>query len=151
MRLSSAVLWLHILCGVSWMGAAASFVLATAALGAQNRELCDFAVRVSPRINRLCLGCAILIPVTGIANLAFAVQARGFRLPSEFVRIVGVKLVLFALMAGLLWKASQRATAVEQVPVAEVAPLVGKLTRLYGIMLALGAVALLMGFWLAGV
>jgi uncharacterized membrane protein len=151
MRLSSVVLWLHVLCGVSWVGAAASFVLATAALGAQSRELRDFAVCVSPRINRLCCGCAILIPITGVANLVFAAQARNFQLPPEFVRIVAVKLLLFALMAGLLWQASQRAAAIAKVSVAEVAPLVGRLTRLYGMMLALGGIALLMGLWLAGV
>jgi uncharacterized membrane protein len=151
MRLSSAVLWFHVLCGVSWIGAAASFVLATAALGAQNRELRDFAMRVSPRINRLCFVCAFLIPITGLANLVFAAQARDFRLPPEFVRIVAVKLVLFALMAGLLWQASQRVATVERASVEEAAPLIGRLARLYGMMLVLGGIALLMGLWLAGV
>jgi uncharacterized membrane protein len=151
MWLSSAVLWVHVLCGVSWVGAAASFVLATAALDAQNRELRDFAIRVAPRINQLCFGCAILIPITGVANLFFAAQARGSQLPPEFVRIVAVKLMLFALMAGLLWKASQRAAAIDLAPIEEASPLVGRLTRLYGMMLALGGIALLMGLWLAGV
>jgi hypothetical protein len=151
MRLSSAVLWLHVLCGVSWVGAAASFVLAIAALGTQKRELREFAVRVAPRINRLCFGCAILIPITGLANLVFAAQARGFRVPPEFVRIVAVKLLLFTAMAGLLWRASQRAAAVDLASVEETAPLIRGLSRLYVMMLALGGIALLMGLWLAGV
>jgi len=150
------VLWLHVLCGVSWVGAGASFVLAAAALGGQNRELRDFTLRTAPRLNRLCLGCACLIPLTGVANLAFAARARGFRLPTEFVGIVGVKLGLFALMAGLLWRATERAAAASRAPLEQAreddgAVLVRSLVRLYGLMVAMGGVALIMGLWLAGV
>ena len=155
MRLSGAVLWLHVLCGASWVGAAATFVLAAAALAGQSQERRDFAVRVAPRLNRLCLGCAILLPLTGVANLAFAAEQHGGTLPPGFIGIVSVKLGLYAAMAWMLWQAMERAAAIRRVPSATVnedddATLRG-LVRLYGLMVAAGGIALLMGLWLAGV
>jgi len=153
-RLSGAVLWLHVLCGVSWVGAAASFVLAISALGSQSQERRDFTLRVAPRLNRLCLGCAGLILLTGVANLAFAAEQHGGTLPPEFVGIVSVKLGLYALMAWMLWRAMERAAAISRVPAADEndgAATLRSLVRLYGLMVAAGGVALLMGLWLAGV
>lgn len=154
MRLSGAVLWLHVLAGVSWVGAAASFVLAMAALAGPSRERRDFTLRVAPRLNRLCLGCAALIPLTGVANLAFAAARRGAPLPAEFAGIVGVKLGLYALMAWMLWRAVDRVAAVSSTALAAADDGVAamrSLVRLYGVMVATGGVALLMGLWLAGV
>ncbi len=157
MRLSGAVLWLHVLCGVSWVGAAASFVLATAALAGQSQERRDFAVRVAPRLNRLCLSCAVLLPLTGVANLAFAAEQHGGTLPPEFIGIVSVKLGLYALMAWMLWRAMERTATVSRLPSATVnedddgAATLRGLIRLYSLIVAAGAVALLMGLWLAGI
>jgi hypothetical protein len=155
-RLSGAILWLHVLCGVSWVGAAASFVLALVALAGQEYERRDFAVRVAPRLNRLCLSCAILLPLTGVANLAFAAEQHGGTLPPEFIGIVSVKLGLYALMAWMLWRAMERAAVISRVPPGasdqdDHAATLRGLVRLYGLMIAAGAVALLMGLWLAGV
>jgi hypothetical protein len=153
-RLSGAVLWLHVLCGVSWVGAAASFVLAMAALAGSSSERRDFTLRVAPRLNRLCLGCAVLVPLTGVANLAFAAEWRGGPLPAEFVGIVGVKLGLYSVMAWLLWRAIDRVAAVSSTSIAEADDGVAamrSLVRLYGLIVATGGVALLMGLWLAGV
>jgi hypothetical protein len=138
------------------VGAAASFVLALVALTGQSQERRDFAVRVAPRLNRLCLSCAVLLPLTGIINLAFAAERHGGVLPPEFVGIVSVKLGLYAAMAWMLWRAMERATAISGLaPAASegdegVASLRG-LVLMYGLMVVAGAVALLMGVWLAGV
>ena len=67
---------------------------------------------------------------------------------------MGVKLGLFALMACLLWRAMERAAAVGRIVRTheeDGAATVRGLVRLYGLMVAVGGVALLMGLWLAGV
>jgi hypothetical protein len=148
-RLSGAVLWLHVLGGVGWVGAMASFMLGITALGGTSRERRDFALRVAPRLNRLCMVCAGLIPLTGIANLAFAAERRDGPLPAEFVGIVGVKLGLYTLMALMLWRATTRTAALKQD--ADGAAALRNLVRWYGLMIATGGVALLLGLWLAGV
>jgi hypothetical protein len=147
------VLWLHVLCGVSWVGAAAAFALAAAALSGQQGEPRAFALRVAPQLNRWCLGAAVLVPLSGAANLGFALAHRG-RLPLAFLRIVGIKLGLFTLMAVVLWRAIERTAAVASRASGladDGAAAVGRLVRLYGLMAAIGGVALLMGLWLAGV
>ena len=149
MRLSDAVLWLHVLGGAGWVGAAASFILAITALSGSSRERRDFALRVVPRLNRLGMVCAVLIPLTGFANLGFAAARRDGPLPPEFIGIVSVKLGLYTLMALMLWRATERFRAVAQD--ADGATALRSLVRWYGLMIAAGGVALLMGLWLAGV
>jgi hypothetical protein len=147
------MLWVHVLAGVTWVGACGSFVLAAAALAGGRGELHDFAVRSVPRLNRLCLGCAGLIPLTGLANLAFAAHERGGVLPREFVAVVGVKIGLFATMACALWLVVARESALEAWTGAGTGEAValGGLLRLYGLIAVLGAAALVLGLWLAGI
>jgi hypothetical protein len=144
-----------VLAGLSWVGAAASFGLATVALAGQGHELRDFTLRVAPRLNRLCLVCAVLIPLTGVANFAYAAQHRGGPLPTEFVEIVAVKLGLYALMAWMLWRATERIVTARLVSsnatVEDDARALQGLARLYGLMVAAGSIALILGLWLAGV
>jgi uncharacterized membrane protein len=148
------VLWIHVLAGVSWVGACGSFVLAATALAGSGAERRYFAVRSVPRLNRLCLGCASLIPLTGLVNLAFAARAHGNSLSREFTSIVAVKLALFAMMVWALTLIIGRSGAlrVERMSAyGEADPAVSGLLRLYGFTMALGATALLLGLWLAGI
>src|SRR6266478_7407227 len=109
MMISALILWAHVLCGVVWVGASATFVLAAAALAGEPEESYTFALKVAPQINRLCVPMAIVIPITGIGNLFFATHARGSVLPTEFIGIVAVKVGLLTVMAVALlgaWRAA---------------------------------------------
>jgi len=155
MALSTAILWVHALCGVIWVAACASFVLAAMALSAEPAEWHAFAARSAPRINRLCAVIACLIPLTGIGNLVFAGRAHNHLLPAAFVGILSAKIGLFAAMVialGAAWKAGTPAGSADVIPAgidAEAAR-VRQLMRLYGIIVVFGAVALGLGLWLSG-
>ncbi|MGH7879965.1 MAG: hypothetical protein ACREQD_10785, partial [Candidatus Binataceae bacterium] len=94
MSLGTAALWLHVLAGVGWIGLCGSCVLASIALDGAATESQEFSARALPRLNRLSIGCACIIALTGVINLIFAARAHGYALPKEFIAIVGVKLLL---------------------------------------------------------
>jgi uncharacterized membrane protein len=151
MALRTVILWIHVLCGAVWVGASASVALAAAALGGEPQEWRRFATMSAPRINRLCVAVASLIPITGIANLAYVAQARRGALPTAFVAILCVKVALYGLMAIAL-VAARKAGAPRDVGSAFNADLQGarKLIALYATIVILGAVALGLGLWLSG-
>jgi hypothetical protein len=141
---------------VGWIGAAGAYLLASAALIGEAGESRDFARRVVPRLNRFCLICALIIPITGIGNLAFVARSRVGPLPSEFLSIVGVKVMLYAVMVWMLTRSTSRlaelARVVESADQAAGATSTTRgLTHVYLVTLAAGSLALLLGLWLAGV
>jgi hypothetical protein len=149
MGLRAIILWTHALCGVAWVGATASFVIAAAALGGEAEELSRFATNTAPRINRVGAALALVIPLTGIGNLAYAARAHRDALPPEFVGLLAAKITLFAAMAAALaaaWRAETKAEGDSGYAAANV----GRLMRLYGLIVALGAVTLGLGVWLSG-
>jgi hypothetical protein len=143
--LRTSFLWIHVLCGALWVATSLSFVLAAGA--STESERTGFASRVAPVLNRLNLGAIVLLPLTGIANLIYVARAHHFRLPAAFVEVLGAKLLLLCGMAAALalaWGAAAR--------LGSGAPGNGerRLVWLYGAMAAMGAVALMLGLWLAG-
>jgi hypothetical protein len=144
------ILWLHVLCGVGWVGACLSFILAAHALAGRRLELVEFIGRAAPRVNRMGLGCAILIPLTGAGNLAFVASRRRFVLPPEFIAIVAAKMLLFALMGWTLWQAALIVPMGAEHPDSDrdERP---RLTYCYGLITVCGAMALLLGLWLSGI
>jgi putative copper export protein len=153
MVIRAVTLWIHVLSGVVWVGACASFLIAAAALGGEPDESRTFASRVAPRINRLCLPLAISIPITGIANLLFVEKARGPALPAEFLGIIAVKVTLLCIMAISLWVA-WRAEAINRNGGLAADSTSGanlrELMTSYGLIVGLGAMALGLGLWLSG-
>jgi hypothetical protein len=152
MALRTAILWLHVLCGVVWIGASAGVALAAAVLSGEPEESGKFATRSIPRINRVCVAVASLIPLTGIANLTFVVQARHGVLPEEFSAILGVKVAIYAGMGLALWAAWRTGTS-ESAGSGDLQtgkPNLRRLTTLYATIVVLGAVALGLGLWLSG-
>ncbi|HUN58926.1 MAG TPA: hypothetical protein VMU41_12495 [Candidatus Binataceae bacterium] len=149
---ASIVLTVHVLCGVLWVGACASFVLAASALNRESGEWRDFALKVAPRINRINLVAACAIPLTGLGNLYFAGRARGFKFPPQFIGVLAAKIVLFVVMAAALLAAwTAESSMLPQGPDGSIdARASRRLVRLYGIMVALGTVALALGLWLSG-
>ena len=142
--LRSAFLWIHVLCGSLWVAVSLSFVLAAGASTGEERA--GFAARVAPRLNRLNLAAIVLLPLTGIANLFYVARARHFSLPTAFVEVLGAKLLLLCGMAAaftIAWGAAESLGSGAQGGER-------RLLWLYGAMAAMGAVALMLGLWLAG-
>jgi hypothetical protein len=151
--LKAASLWIHVLAGASCIGICGSFVLGSLALAGAATELREFAARSLPLLNRLAIGCACVIPVSGVINLTFAARAHGYALPRQFVVIVAVKLLLFTAMAWALAVAIGRSKAIGLNRDAELeSPSVMRvLVPWYGLIVVLGATALALGLWLAGI
>jgi hypothetical protein len=138
--LRNTILWVHVLCGALWVAVSLSFVLAASAIA--DGERAAFAARVAPKLNRLNLVAIVLLPLTGAANLFYVGRAHHFRYPAAFAEVLSAKLVLLCGMAialGVAWGA-----AADHVRGAR------RLLWLYGAMAAMGAVALMLGLWLAG-
>ena len=88
----------------------------------------------------------MLLPLTGIANLFYVALTRHFSLPMAFVEVLGAKLLLLCGMAAALaiaWGAAESLGS-------GVRGGERRLLWLYGAMAAMGAVALMLGLWLAG-
>ena len=157
MTIRALILWVHVLCGVVWVGVCATFILAAAALAGEPNESYAFAIRSVPRINRLCAPLAIAIPITGIGNLLFATQAHGSVLPAEFLGILLAKVGLLAIMVlGLLraWRAA--AVILEKPSAMGVNELrcefnIRQIIALYGLIVGAGIAALGLGLWLSGI
>jgi len=158
MVIRSVVLWVHVLCGVIWVGTTASFLLAISAMTAESAEWRDFALRAAPRINRINVVAALIIPMTGAGNLFSAALMRRSPFPPAFVGIVAIKVVLFFIMGVMLAAAFAAERTMRESFAGErpdhdfhdgVAAL-RRLVRLYGTIAALGGVALVLGLWLAG-
>jgi hypothetical protein len=153
--IKAVILWVHVLCGVGWVGACTTFMLAAAASLGEPDQGSAFALRVAPQINRLCLPMAIAIPITGIANLWFTAQSRGLALPVEFVGIVGVKAGLLAIMVyGLsrAWRftAPLREGSSRGASGAICKADVRRIMAMYGVISGAGLLALGLGLWLSG-
>ncbi|HEX3409517.1 MAG TPA: hypothetical protein VHS07_04520 [Candidatus Binataceae bacterium] len=153
MVIRSVVLWIHVLCGVAWVGTCASFLLAASAMTAESGEWRDFALRAAPRINRINVVPALVVPMTGAGNLFSAALMRRTPFPPVFIGIVAIKVVLFFIM-GLVLAASFAAERSMREGFAVSADggmaAARHLVRLYGTVATLGMVALGLGLWLAG-
>lgn len=154
MNLRIAILWLHVFGGAIWIGASASFAIAGLALRAGSREQRDFATRVASKINRLNIAAAGLVLATGTVNFALAGIARRFHFAPAFSAVLGAKILLFIAMTALLARAI-RIDAVTRAVLARgrgdaVAGAMSRMTRSHGAIVALGAIALVLGIWLSG-
>jgi hypothetical protein len=153
MVIRSIGLWVHVLCGVMWVGTSASFLLAASAMTAESDEWREFALKAAPRINRINVVPALIVPMTGAGNLFSAALMRRSPFPPAFIGIVAIKVVLFFCM-GVMLAASFAAERAMREGFAESldagATAAKRLVRLYGGVAALGTVALGLGLWLAG-
>lgn len=147
--LRTTFLWIHVLCGALWVAVSLSFVLAAGA--STETERAGFAARVAPVLNRLNLAAIVILPLSGIANLSFVARERHFSLPAAFVEVLGAKLLLLCGMAAALavaWGAAARLGS--GTPPSTPDDGERRLLWLYSAMAAMGAVALMLGLWLAG-
>ena len=153
MVIRSVVLWIHVLCGVVWVGTCASFLLAISAMTAESAEWREFAMRAAPRINRINAVAALVVPMTGAGNLFSAALMRKAPFPPAFIGIVAIKVVLFFIMGVMLAAAFAAERAMRESfdeDAGDGAAALSRLVRLYGTIATLGTVALGLGLWLAG-
>jgi hypothetical protein len=155
MIVRSMTLWVHVLCGVVWVGGCATFILAAGVLAGEPEQSHVLAIRSVLQINRLCLPLAFAIPITGIINLLFAAQARGSALPPEFLGIVAAKIGLLAVMTlalAVARRALHNIKALTSIGAADVAsaPYLRRIIASYGVIVVAGIVALGLGLWLSG-
>jgi hypothetical protein len=152
MVIRTVILWVHVLSGVVWVGTCATFILASVA--SESDEASAFAIKVTPRINRLCLPLAIAIPLTGIGNLFFTLLVRGSLLPGEFIGILAAKVVLLAVMASALFVAWRTVQKLEQNPPVRASSgheiYVRSIVACYALIVMAGIAALALGLWLSG-
>ena len=149
MSLRTAALWIHVLCGVIWVGTCASFVLAASALALEVDEWRNFAVHTVAKLNRVNIVAASAIPLTGFVNLFFATQAHRGTLPPSFIAILSLKIGLFGLMASALTLAWHAGRALEG-PDGVLGMPMRRLMLFYRGTVAMGVIALALGLWLSG-
>jgi putative copper export protein len=155
MTLRAVILWLHVTCGVVWIGACAAFLLAVTLSASEPEQSYEIVVKILPRINRICLPLVFAIPVTGMGNLLFVAQARGLVLPIEFISILLAKVSLLAVMSlGLAaaWRAEQKFKAVTAIRPSEICDTarLRQIVASYGVIVGAGILALGLGLWLSG-
>lgn len=150
----SAILWTHAAAGAIWVGACACFVIAGLALSSGSVEQRNFVANAAPKIDLLGLVAAVVLLVTGFINLMTAGVARRFVFSTAFMSVLAIKIALFIVMLVVMtW--SMRIGAVIRAVVsrgrADAVP--GAMTRMvraHLAIVAMGAIALILGTWLMG-
>lgn len=149
--LSGALLWIHVLSGVVWIGASACLAIGVAALTAGTEEFHDFAARAVPALDRVNLVAAILLAGTGITNVLLRGSMNGYSFSSTFLGVLVFKIVLFAAMAFALWKSFKAETALGGDPTTgHDEPAIKRLVAPSIAVAVLGGLAMALGVWLVG-
>ena len=145
-----AILWLHAVGGVAWIGAAAVFVIAASAVGLEEDEGLAMVRRIAPIINRIGLVAMLFIVASGILNIYIAGLMRRFVFSNSFVELLAIKIALLSGMYVLLtmsWRAERRLASADS----SEAHRAGRRLIIFNLaIMALGASALLIGLWLLG-
>jgi hypothetical protein len=145
-----AILWLHAVGGVAWIGAAAVFVIAIGATGFEDDDGLAMVRRVAPVINRIGLAAMLFIVASGIVNIYIAGLMRGFAFSNTFIELLFAKIGILLAMYGVLttsFRAERRLRSPEPEQARRAARrlIVSNLA-----VMGLGAIALLIGLWLLG-
>ena len=148
--LSTVALWVHVISASWWILAGVTMAVAGTVVGTESTEGREFMLRVVPRLNQANAVAAAALLLTGVVNLAMVGEHRGFSYPSSFMRVLSIKLTLYALMVAALLAslARGRKPAVALGP--QNAPSAYKLAALSAITALMGAAAMILGVWLAG-
>jgi hypothetical protein len=150
---ATAILWTHAAAGAIWVGACACFVIAGLALPGSDEQR-NFTVNAAPKIDTLGLVAASILLATGLFNLMTAGISRRFAFSTAFMGVLAVKIVLFIVMIVVMtW--SMRIGAVIRAVLARgrrdaVPGAMRRMVRAHIAIVAMGAVALILGTWLMG-
>jgi hypothetical protein len=146
----TTILWLHAVGGVAWVGAAAVFVIASSAVGVEDEEGVALMRRIAPVINRIGLAAMLFIVISGVVNIYIAGLMRRFAFSNSFVEILALKIAALSAMYVLLtlsWRAEANLASSDQSQIHHAAR---RLMMFNLAIVALGAIALLLGLWLLG-
>ena len=150
----TAFLWLHVISGVIWIGTSAVTTVAANALTFNTDEFREFVSKAIPTIDRVNICAALALLITGLVNFLLLATPVAFDLPSMFVVVLGLKVILFAAMAVALVAIFRGETQLKSAARSEAAGWgAAKMIRigiLSGLTAVLGAIALTLGVWLAG-
>lgn len=146
----TVVLWIHALAGAGWVGASACYVIAAGAVGTANDEGRAFVRRVAPAINGVGVAAMLTVAGSGIVNLLLAGAMRQFHFSRAFIAILSTKVAIFVVMFVLLSASFRAARRLSGTDDEEVTRAGTRLLILNGAVVAMGAVALVLGLWLVG-
>ena len=144
MHAGDAILWIHAICGGTWVAASAAFVIAGLALEDGSDEQRNFVAKVAPRIDGLAIAAASVLVLSGMMNLAFAAASQRFRFSPQFDVVLGAKIAILILMLIAL------GAAVRARRLGEPTGAISGMVRYHGAIVILGGLALLLGLWLMG-
>jgi putative copper export protein len=135
--LTTSILWIHATAGALWIGACACFVIAGLALTPGSDEHRNFVARSAPKIDHLAMLAAALLFLTGLVNLVQAAISRHFAFSTAFTTVLAIKILLFIAMLATM-RSSMKTGAMN------------RMVKAHAAIVAMGAVALLLGLWLIG-
>jgi hypothetical protein len=151
----TTILWIHAGAGAIWIGACACFVIAGLALTPGSVEQRNFAVGAAPKIDRLALIAASLLFLTGLLNLSIAGLWRGLAaFSTAFITILAVKVGLFIAMVSVMhWTMRIGVTiksVIERGRSDALPTAIRRMVKAHTAVVAMGAIALMLGLWLMG-
>jgi hypothetical protein len=152
--LGTVVLWAHAIFGAVWLGASACFVVACLALTAGSAERRNFLEHGASRINHLAIVAAMALPITGAFNLSHAAAMRRGALSTVFIGLLAVKVALYFLMLWALGIANRALRKSLDGGHGGNAPArtrgIDTMIKAHTAIVAMGAVAMMLGVWLTG-
>jgi putative copper export protein len=135
--MTTTILWIHATAAALWIGACACFVIAALALTPGTDEHRNFVVRSASKIDRLAMLAAALLLLTGLVNLVQAAISRQFSFSAQFTTVLAMKIGLYIAMLATM-RSSMKTAAMD------------RMLKAHAAIVAMGAVALLLGLWLIG-
>jgi uncharacterized membrane protein len=144
--LRTALLWLHVLAAVLWIGSSTCIAIAAVFVSSNPEDAHDFNGAL-PRLNRLSLIAAIIVGLAGLLSFLLLAAVRRYRFSPGFTAILALKVILFMLMFSLLAAAVRSAGSQS---VGRTKP-ISRIAFNYATAAALGILAMGLGIWLAGV
>ena len=151
----TTILWIHAGAGAIWIGACACFVIAGLALTPGSVEQRNFAVGAAPKIDRLALIAASLLFLTGLVNLSIAGLWRGLAaFSTAFITVLAIKIGLFIAMVSVMhWTMRFGAvikSVIERGRSDALPTAISRMVKAHTAVVAMGAIALMLGLWLMG-
>jgi hypothetical protein len=148
------ILWTHAAAGAIWIGACACFVIAGLALATGSVEQRNFVANSAHKIDALGLFAAVVLMLTGLINLMTAAMVRRFAFSTAFASVLAIKIALFIVMIVVMTWSMRIGAAIRAVVargrIDAVPGAMNRMMRAHAAVVAMGAIALMLGLWLMG-
>ena len=151
--LRNSILWTHAGAGAIWIAACACFVIAGLAIDDGTSEQSEFVRRTIGSINQIAIVAAVVVILTGTANIVFYSMMHD-HMRASFLFVLTAKLAIFGVMAAALAitvRAATRARGILESGNRGALPgAIRRMVRAHFAMVAFGSIALVLGLWLSG-